>query len=33
MTTASILFMILILGLYGGGFVFFMMKAMNQKVK
>ncbi len=33
MTTASILFMILVLGVYGGGFVFFMMKAMNQKVK
>lgn len=33
MTTASILFMILILGVYGGGFVYFMMKGMNTKAK
>ncbi len=33
MTGASIVFMILILGLYGGGFAYFMMKAMKQKVK
>jgi len=33
MTGASIVFMILILGLYGGGFAYFMMKAMSHKVK
>ena len=33
MTTASILFMILVLGVYGGGCVYFMMKAMSHKVK
>ena len=33
MTTASILFMILVLGVYGGGFAYFIMKAMNQQAK
>jgi hypothetical protein len=31
MTTSSVLFMILVLGFYGGGFAFFMMKAMQTK--
>ena len=31
MTPGSIVFMIIILGLYGGGFVFFMNKAFGAK--
>jgi hypothetical protein len=33
MTAGSIIFMILILGLYGGGFIFFINKAFKAKSK